>query len=103
MSEQAIISSAAAGGGASKVTTAGASVGIVGWLASSEVVAIVGLAVALAGFVLNWYYKREALKLERAARAKAEERAEALHRLREEYIRRGMRTDTDLAELGLDE
>lgn len=43
---------------ASKTTYAGAASGFVAWLASVDVLAWMGIALALAGFVVNWYYKR---------------------------------------------
>ncbi len=43
---------------ASKTTYAGAASGFVAWLASVDVLAWMGITLALAGFVVNWYYKR---------------------------------------------
>ncbi|WP_336754624.1 holin [Acinetobacter sp. USHLN143] len=43
---------------ASKTTYAGAASGFVAWLASVDVLAWMGIALALAGFVVNWHYKR---------------------------------------------
>lgn len=43
---------------ASKTTYAGAASGFVAWLASVDVLAWMGIALALAGFIVNWYYKR---------------------------------------------
>jgi Bacteriophage holin family, superfamily II-like len=56
---------------ASKTTYAGAASGLVAWLASVDVLAWMGIALALAGFVVNWYYKRLENK-----------RADEIHQLR---------------------
>lgn len=43
---------------ASKTTYAGAASGFVAYLASIDVLAWLGIAIALGGFAVNWYYKR---------------------------------------------
>lgn len=43
---------------ASKTTYAGAASGFVAYLASIDVLAWLGIAIALSGFAVNWYYKR---------------------------------------------
>lgn len=43
---------------ATKTTYAGAASGFLAYLASVDVLAWLGIAIALAGFVVNWYYKR---------------------------------------------
>ncbi|MCJ8512260.1 holin [Acinetobacter lwoffii] len=43
---------------ASKTTYAGAASGFVAYLASIDVLAWLGITIALGGFVVNWYYKR---------------------------------------------
>ena len=43
---------------ASKTTYAGAASGFVAWLASVDVLAWMGITIALGGFAVNWYYKR---------------------------------------------
>ena len=62
---------------ASKTTYAGAASGFVAWLASVDVLAWMGIALALAGFVVNWYYKRLENK-----------RADEIHQLRLEELRK---------------
>lgn len=62
---------------ASKTTYAGAASGFVAWLASVDVLAWMGIALALAGFVVNWYYKRLENK-----------RADEIHQLRMEELRK---------------
>ena len=62
---------------ASKTTYAGAAFGFVAWLASVDVLAWMGIALALAGFVVNWYYKRLENK-----------RADEIHQLRLEELRK---------------
>ena len=43
---------------ATKTTYFGATSGFVAWLVSVDVLAWLGIAIALGGFVVNWYYKR---------------------------------------------
>ena len=43
-----------------RTTGGGAIVSIFGWVASSNAIGILGLAVAIIGALVNWYYKREA-------------------------------------------
>ncbi len=83
---------AAASAVASKTTYGGAATSVLGWLLSSEFTVVVGIVVAVAGLLVNWYYK-----------AKADRRAEQLFNARLERIKSGMRSDTDLAALGEDD
>lgn len=62
---------------ASKTTYAGAASGFVAYLASVDVLAWMGIALALAGFVVNWYYKRLENK-----------RADEIHQLRMQELRK---------------
>lgn len=55
----------------SKATYTGASTSVVAWLLSSEFGMLAGLCIALAGFLVNWYYK-----------AKDDKRAQAEHERR---------------------
>lgn len=48
---------------ADKATLGGAGTGVVGWLMENNVVGVIGVAVALAGFLVNWYYKHKHYKL----------------------------------------
>lgn len=77
---------------ASKSTYGGAAGAVLGWMLSSEFTVVVGVVVAIAGLVVNWYYK-----------AKADKRAEKLFNARLERIKSGQRTDTDMAALGEDD
>ncbi|MBS0453954.1 MAG: hypothetical protein JSS14_21850 [Proteobacteria bacterium] len=79
---------AAAATVAAKVTPYGTAGAIVGWLASSEVTIILGLLIAVGGFVVNWYYK-----------AKADRRSELVHELRVARLRQGLDADTERDEL----
>lgn len=63
---------------ASKSTYGGAATSLLGWMVSSQATVLVGLAVAVGGFIVNWYYKREANK-----------RALELHAAMLESARRG--------------
>ncbi len=47
----------------SKVTYSGAGAAVAGGLSSNDLVAIIGLLIAAAGFVVNWYYKRKHYQL----------------------------------------
>ena len=72
MKSEAIDLTIAAAG--SKVTYAGAGVGGLGWLFSSEFVGVIGVLIALAGVCVNWYYKRKAsLRMEKESQLKQEE------------------------------
>ena len=43
----------------SKATYAGASMTIGGWLLSSEFAVLLGMAVGIGGFIVNWYYRHK--------------------------------------------
>ena len=43
-----------------RTTGGGAIVSFFGWVSSSNAIGILGLAVAIIGALVNWYYKREA-------------------------------------------
>lgn len=75
----------------SKVTTAGAAGSVIGTFLINNMVGIIGLLIALAGYLTNAHYKR-----------KANKRHAAEHELRMVRLRRGMDSDTDLGELGAD-
>lgn len=48
---------------ADKVTITGASTGVVGWIMNNNVLGLIGVCIALAGFLVNWYYKHKHYKL----------------------------------------
>lgn len=48
---------------ADKVTIGGASTGFLGWLLDNNVLGLIGVGIALAGFLVNWYYKHKHYKL----------------------------------------
>ena len=41
----------------SKATYGGASASVLGWLTANEFAVLIGAAVAVGGFLVNWYYK----------------------------------------------
>ena len=43
----------------SKATYGGAGTSVFGWMMSNEFAVLVGVVVAVAGFVLNWYYRHK--------------------------------------------
>lgn len=55
----------------SKATYTGASTTVVSWAISSEVGVVCGIAVGVAGLLVNWYYKA---KQDRREQAEHEER-----------------------------
>lgn len=57
--QQEHITDAAIANIASKTTYLGAGATGWGWLLSSEGVALVGLILAFAGFLVNWYYRHK--------------------------------------------
>ncbi len=82
----------ALGATGSKTIATGAGLTGFGWLTSNEFLGLVGAVVAVAGLAITWYYKREA------------NRRQALeHELRVARLRRGMASDSDLGETGVDE
>ena len=84
---------ASAAAAASKGMYTGAGVSVVGGAAlSSDIVGWAGLAVAVAGFLLNAWFKWD-----------ARQRAKREHAARMQRILGGFRTDTDLAQLGVDD
>ncbi|SEL11767.1 Bacteriophage holin family HP1 [Roseateles sp. YR242] len=54
---------AAVAASGSKVTYSGAGAAVAGGLSSNDLVALIGLLIALGGFVVNWYYKRKHYEL----------------------------------------
>ncbi len=75
-----------------KTTAVGTGMTGLAWFTSNEFFGLVGATVAIAGLLVTWYYKRESNRRE-AAR----------HELYMKMLRRGMKPDTDLGELGVDE
>jgi preprotein translocase subunit SecG len=89
MRNETIDTLAAIGG---KASATGVGMTGVGWFLSNEFFGLVGAFVAVGGLVLAWYYKREANR-----------RQLVEHELRVARLRRGMKSDTDLAVLGGDD
>ena len=83
-----------------KTSNAGAGVGVIAWLTSQEGLAIVGVMIALAGWLTNMYYKR---KEDERAHAEREEnshfkkredaRAQIEHELRVKELREALGVD----------
>ena len=48
---------------ATKATYSGGATGFLGWIMNSQVLGLIGLCVAIAGFLVNWYYKHKHYKL----------------------------------------
>lgn len=48
---------------ADKATIGGAGTGFLGWLMENNVLGLLGVLIALAGFLVNWYYKHKHYKL----------------------------------------
>lgn len=57
IASQTLDASLAAAG--SKATYAGSGMTLGGWLVSSEFAVLVGIVIGVAGFLVNWYYRRE--------------------------------------------
>lgn len=81
----------------SKVTAAGATTSVVGTFLLNNLVGIIGLLIALAGYLTNVHYKRKASKrrdLETAMNLKAAEQAyqhrAELFELRKDLMRKGI-------------
>ncbi|TCB73187.1 holin [Acinetobacter sp. ANC 4177] len=69
---------------ATKTTYAGAASGFLAYLASIDVLAWLGIAIALGGFVVNWYYKRLENK-----------RADEIHELKKKQYEDGYYVEQD--------
>jgi beta-lactamase regulating signal transducer with metallopeptidase domain len=81
------LTDAAIASAGNKTMYAGASTTIAGWLTVNNVVAVLGLLIAMAGFLTNYYYRRRDHKITtRLALEEADRRAER-HRLQMEVLR----------------
>ena len=69
---------------ATKTTYAGAASGFLAYLASIDVLAWLGIAIALGGFAVNWYYKRLENK-----------RADEIHELKKKQYKDGCYVEQD--------
>ncbi|QHI29332.1 hypothetical protein AhaeINNSZ174_07570 [Acinetobacter haemolyticus] len=76
MKEHTVEVAAGISGAASKTTYVGAVGGFFGYLASVDVIAWLGIFIAVAGFAVNLYYKR-----------KENKRAEELHQIKMQQAR----------------
>lgn len=92
-----------------KATIAGAGMTGVGFLTSSQFFGLVGIIIAIGGFLVNWYYKREANRryaAEECRHQREEERREREHEMRMQLMRYGGKPvayDAPLGELGAEE
>lgn len=46
-----------------KVTLGGAGTGVLGWATDNNTLGLIGVLIALGGFLVNWYYKHKHYKL----------------------------------------
>lgn len=76
MKEHTVEVAAGISGAASKTTYAAAGAGFFGYLVSVDVIAWLGIFIAIAGFAVNLYYKR-----------KENKRAEELHQIKMQQAR----------------
>jgi hypothetical protein len=67
---------------APRVTTGGASAAALGWVLSNEVLGVIGVLIALAGWLTTWYYRR-----------RDDKRAEQLHQAKMRRLQAGLDTD----------
>ena len=49
-----------------KTSTTGAGIGVFGWLTSQEGMTFIGVSVAVAGFLVSWYYNQKRHERENA-------------------------------------
>lgn len=68
---------------APRVTTGGASAAALGWVLSNEVLGVIGVLIALAGWLTTWFYRR-----------RDDRRAEQLHEVKMRRLRAGLDTDS---------
>ena len=50
----------------STATYGGASTSVLGWLVSNEFAVLIGILIAIAGFLVNWYYRHKEDKRQQA-------------------------------------
>ena len=67
---------------APRVTTGGASAAALGWVLSNVVLGVIGVLIALAGWLTTWYYRR-----------RDDKRAEQFHRVKMRRLQAGLDTD----------
>lgn len=89
-----------------KATIGGAVTTILGWVTKVDFLTILGVWIALGGFLSNIYFRRRDVKrLESATRLRMElmqkhnDRAAELHRLKVEFLTRQPDGESDLAKL----
>ena len=68
---------------APRVTTGGASAAALGWVLSNEVLGVMGVLIAVAGWMTTWFYRR-----------RDDRRAEQLHEVKMRRLRAGLDTDS---------
>lgn len=68
---------------APRVTTGGAGAAALGWLLSNEVLGVMGVFIALAGWLTTWYYRR-----------RDDKRAQQLHEAKMRRLRARLDTDS---------
>ena len=68
---------------APRVTTGGASAAALGWVLSNEVLGVIGVLIALAGWMTTWFYRR-----------RDDRRAEQFHRVKMRRLQAGLDTDS---------
>jgi hypothetical protein len=94
----------------SRTTGGGAVVGFLGFLASSQAIGLFGVAIALLGALVSWYYKHKADKrqaMDEMRREAEHQRREAERDLRMQLMRTSgipiFHSDTDMGDMGADE
>lgn len=94
-----------------KATVGGAATGVFGWIVQNNVLTLIGVLVAVLGFLVNAYFKRRDTKrMEKLARLRMElmqkhnDRAEELHKLKVDFLKQpAAANESDLARLlGID-
>lgn len=109
MSNQTVEAAAAAA--AYKATVGGAATSVFGWIVQDNLLTIIGVLVAVGGFLVNAYFKRRDTKrMEKLARTRIElmekhnARAEEIHKLKVDFLKaRPTANEGDLAKLlGID-
>ena len=94
-----------------KATVGGAATSVFGWIVQDNLLTIIGVLVAVGGFLVNAYFKRRDTKrMEKLARLRMElmqkhnDRAEELHKLKVDFLKaRPTANESDLAKLlGID-
>lgn len=82
----------------SKTTAAGAGVSVFGLVSSQEFISLAGVAIAVLGFGVTWYYKHKDTKNSQTFREREDARAQAEHELRMTDLKLEVKHDCEVCD-----